>query len=216
MRESGCLAIREGTSVNLPQEKVSLEKAALKDIIRRRWETELGTGRQQSKEVKDQLDTHISNVKGILNNYDYEIFCMPNVIANTKTMSRNDTKDYLKHIEALAVGYSSVFGSDLATLLLIGLTCKSRSVSSIAKYYDNFSSDINRKAVYYDNLLQKHSDFMSRVNYEIKVTESGLLKFFRKKKVVKLKKIASHRTNRIKAIEKKRSTYRSIISSMSR
>jgi hypothetical protein len=114
------------------------------------------------------------------------------------------------------VGYSSVFGSDLATLLLIGLTCKSRSVSSIAKYYDNFSSDINRKAVYYDNLLQKHSDFMSRVNYEIKVTESGLLKFFRKKKAVKLKRIASRRTNRIKIIEKKRSTYRSIISSMSR
>ena len=112
MRASGCLAIREGTSVNLHQEKVSLEKAALKDIIRRRWETELGTGRQQSKEVKDQLDTHISNVKGILNNYDYEIFCMPNVIANTKTMSRNDTKDYLKHIEALAVGYSSVFGNN--------------------------------------------------------------------------------------------------------
>ena len=111
------------------------------------------SGRQQSKEVKDQLDTHVSNVKDILNNYDYEIFCMPNVIANTKTMSRNETKEYLKHIEALAVGYSSIFGNDLATLLLIGLTCKSRSVSSIARYYDNFSSDINRKAAYYDKLL---------------------------------------------------------------
>lgn len=193
-----------------------MEKAALKDIIRRRWETELGTGRQQNKDAKDQLDTHVSNVKGILNNYDYEIFCMPNVIANTKTMSRNETRDYLKHIEALATGYTAIFGSDLATLLLIGLTCKSRSVSSIAKYYDTLSSDINRKAVYYDGLLQKHSDFMSRVNYEIKMTESGLLKFFRKKKALKLRRIASSRTSRIKLIEKKRSAYRSIISSMSR
>ena len=193
-----------------------MEKAALKDIIRRRWETELGTGRQQNKDAKDQLDTHVSNVKGILNNYDYEIFCMPNVIANTKTMSRNETRDYLKHIEALATGYTAIFGSDLATLLLIGLTCKSRSVSSIAKYYDTLSSDINRKAVYYDGLLQKHSDFMSRVNYEIKMTESGLLKFFRKKKALKLRRIASSRTSRIKLIEKKRSAYRSLISSMSR
>ena len=193
-----------------------MEKAALKDIIRRRWETELGTGRQQNKDAKDQLDTHVSNVKGILNNYDYEIFCMPNVIANTKTMSRNETRDYLKHIEVLATGYTAIFGSDLATLLLIGLTCKSRSVSSIAKYYDTLSSDINRKAVYYDGLLQKHSDFMSRVNYEIKMTESGLLKFFRKKKALKLRRIASSRTSRIKLIEKKRSAYRSIISSMSR
>ena len=145
-----------------------------------------------------------------------QLLFLQNVIANKKTMSRNETKDYLKHIEALATGYTAIFGSDLATLLLIGLTCKSRSVSSIAKYYESFSSDINRKAVYYDRLLQKHSDFMSRVNYEIKMTESGLLKFFRKKKAVKLRRIASSRTSRIKVIEKKRSAYRSIISSMSR
>ena len=193
-----------------------MERAALKEIIRKRWETELGSGRQQSKEVKEQLDTHVSTVKGILDNYDYEIFCMPNVIANTKTMSRNETKEYLKHIEALTIGYSSVFGNDLATLLLIGLTCKSRSVSSISKYYGSFSSDINRKAVYYDKLLQKHSNLMGKVNCEIKAAESGFLRFFRKKEAVRLRRIAGRRANRIKTIERKRSNCRNIISSMSR
>ncbi len=210
------MAIREGISTNVPQEKVSFEKAALKDIIRKRWETELGSGKQQSKEVKDQLDSHVSNIKGILDNYDYEIFCMPNIITNTRAMSRSEVKEYLKHMEALAVGYSLVFGDEMATLLLIGLTCKSRSVSSIAKYYGNFSSDINKKVVYYDRLLQKHSDFMSRVNYEIKVTESGFLRFFRKKKVIRLKTIAGKRANRIKLVEKKKSNYRTILSNMSR
>lgn len=193
-----------------------MERAALKEIIRKRWETELGSGRQQGKEIRDQLDTHVSTVKGILDNYDYEIFCMPNVIANTKTMSRSETKEYLKHIEALTIGYSSVFGNDLATLLLIGLTCKSRSVSSIEKYYGSLSSDISRKIAHYDKLLQKHSDLMGRVNCEIKATESGFLRFFRKKKAVRLRGIASRRANRIKAIEKRRSNYRNTISNMSR
>ena len=208
------MAIREATGVNLPQEKVSVEKAMLKDVIRKRWENELAPGRQQSKEAKDQLDSHLANIKNVLNNYDYEIFCMPNIITNTKSMSRSEMREYLKHMEALATGYSSVFDSDLATLLLIGITCKSRSVSSIAKYYGNLSSDINKKIEYYDRLLQRHSDFISRVNYEIKVTESGFFRFFRKKKATRLKTIAHKRSNRIRAIEKKRSNCRTIVLSM--
>ncbi len=210
------MAIREGIGVNQVQDRVSLEKAALKDIIRKRWESELVSGRHQGKEVKEQLDSHVSNVKDILNNYDYEIFCMPNVINNTKAMSRSEMKAYLKHMEALAIGYSSVFGNDMAILLLIGLTCKSRSVDSIAKYYGNFSSDISKKVAYYDKMLQRNSDFMSRVNYEIKMSESGILRLFKRKKVTKLKRIAGSRTRRIKIIERQRSNYKSIIASMTR
>ena len=200
----------------MSQARGSLDKVALKDVIRKRWESELDTGRLSNREAREQLNSHASNIKNILNNYDYEIFCMPNIITNTKGMSKSELNEYLKHIEALAIGYSSVFNNDLATLLLIGVTCKSRSVSSIARYYDSLSFDINKRISYYGKLLDKNSEFMSRINYEIKVTESGFLRLFRKKKISRLKEKAGARHIRIKKIEKKLSGYNSIKARMFR
>ncbi len=212
------MAIKESiTSINdLSQGRGSLDRIALKEVIRKKWESEFDQGKAPSKEVKEQLGVHASNMKGILNNYDYEIFCMPNIIANTKSMSKPEVKEYLKHMEALAVGYSSVFNSDLATLILIGITCKSRNVHSIARYYETLSFDISKRISRYEKMLQKNSDFASRINYEIKTAESGFFRFLRKKRVTRLRTRASARSIKIKKIQGKLSRYGEVKAKMSR
>ena len=83
----------------------------------------------KSRQIIATIEGHAANMQRILDSYDYEIFCMPNIVSASKTMTGEDFDTYLKFIESIATGYYSVFDKDLTTLILVGLTYKARNLS---------------------------------------------------------------------------------------
>ena len=58
----------------------------LKGIVRQQWASKLENSindKQTSKQMITYIETHISNMNGIVDQLDYELFCIPHIISHS-------------------------------------------------------------------------------------------------------------------------------------
>ncbi len=155
-------------------------------MVRQQWASRLENGigdKILSRQIVADIELHISNMNGIVDQMDYELFCIPNIIAHAKHMSKDELYRYLKLMESVAVGYSSMHGRYITNLLMIGLTSKAKNLGGVEKYYRTVSGDIESRLTAYNAALEKRRARISRLSAAAKHHGSGIFGIFRRKRV---------------------------------
>ncbi len=156
------------------------EDQVLKRVIKESWRGKL-QGTQSTNGQAELLESHAIKMEQITDSYDYESFCMNNLIGNAKNMTALELKAYLSYIEKLALGYRHYeqrMGTNITDLLLIGLTIKARDLRSMRIYYDKLFGSLEKQIDRYvaqsartakslrdDNelLYRKENSFITRI-----------------------------------------------------
>ncbi|MDE1860477.1 MAG: hypothetical protein KGH72_02050 [Candidatus Micrarchaeota archaeon] len=189
-----------------------IEENVLKNVIRANWQTKLtGLEKLRSKQMAAELETHADNMRRILNSFDYEIFCIPTIIANSKHMARSEFTSYLNFVESIAFGYSKVMDKELVSMILIGMTQKAKSTDTLVKHFNRIVNDMDQKITYYNRLVDRDRRRLNFVTGRINARESSLFRIFFRSRIIKLKKSAYARALRIKKVEAKRNDYSYIL-----
>lgn len=163
----------------------------LKGIVRQQWASKLENSindKQTSKQMITYIETHISNMNGIVDQLDYELFCIPHIISHSRNMTKEELFKYLRLVESIAVGYSSIYGRLITSLLMIGLTAKTKNLGSIEKYYRDVSGDIESKIIAYNNLIEKRHARIVRLSDIADRHSKGILKIFRRRRVAAIRR----------------------------
>lgn len=175
----------------------------LKDVIRRQWYDAIGTDKVKSHATAAEIDLHIANMNALIDPLDYEIHCIPRIVSHSKQMQKEEFARYLKQIEALATGYSSMLGKELTGLLLIGLTTKARSTKGVEKYHKMLSDEIDGKIQLYGTRIERRKVRIDRLSLKAVSYRRGIFSFFRRGKVLMLNKRIYSTTRRVEALNKK-------------
>lgn len=156
----------------------------LKGIVRQHWHDKLDSmDKIKGKALATEIDMHLANITAMVDPLDYEVFCVPNMIAHSKHMSRDEFSRYLRLMESMAYGYSSIFGSDIAGLALIGISSKAKNVSGIERYHRLLSNHVESKIKTYHRKIEKRKRHVDGLYLRMRTHERSILKFFRKGRI---------------------------------
>ncbi len=197
---------REKAPVKEADEHHGTVDGILKDIIRQTWKEGVGV-RKDSKEAVTDLDEHVLNMRKLLNGYNYEARGMPLVAANSSRMSKEDRRQYLANIEAIAIGYGNLLGSDLTTLILLGLPQVAKDHGSASRYTSILMNDLENRQHAYRRRVIREGVEVEKAATKIVRHSSGILRFFRRGKITVLKKGLERRSSRIRKLEAKADRY---------
>ncbi|MDE1869516.1 MAG: hypothetical protein KGH71_00835 [Candidatus Micrarchaeota archaeon] len=177
--------ILKDTQRPAPSRSVSnLENISLRNVVQESWRAKV----KHDKHMLDLIDDHASNMQKLLGNAEYEIFCIHNLIANTKNMSKSEVKSYIKTIEGLAYFYNSKLGLDLTSALLTGLTFKAKNLDSLGRYYKLMINEIDSKIKKYEKKASKENTKLDNLALDLRYSESGIInRLFRRGKAQQLK-----------------------------
>ncbi len=172
----------------------SLKEAAsedlLKGIIRQNWHGQLDAAHKKSgKQLAEEIDAHLANMRPLINIIDYEVFCVPNIISHSKHMQKEELRRYLRLIESMAIGYTSTLGRDVASLAIIGLTSKAKDAGRIEKHYNDLSNDIESRLDRCSTMIDNRKRRVERLSAAVKIHQRSLLRFFRKGRIKRLKRM---------------------------
>ena len=161
----------------------------LKEIVRRNWHGKLEIiDKAGTKNLEAEMEAHILNITDLVDALDYEVFCVPNIISHSKHMSKDEFGRYLRLMEAMAEGYSAMFGSDIAGLALIGISSKAKNAGGVEKYHKLLMSHIEARANKYHFSIEKGKKHMDNIYVRMLSYERGLLRFFTRGKRERLAK----------------------------
>ena len=141
---------------------------------------------------------------------DYKVFCVTNIISNSKHMSRDDLIKYLSVLEAIATGYGHMLNKELATLVMIGITARYRTLNGLTKHYHALMGRIDAKSCYYNDKMFIASKAVESLSNDLKTQESSMLRFFFRGRINTLRGRISARTVRVKKLETKVAKYRGL------
>lgn len=184
----------------------TIEADAVKKVVRENWECKL---KEKGTDL-DILNDHAAFMSRELSTIDYETLCMQNIAARAKHMSRGELLAYTKTIEALALGYKSRFGADFSGLLVAGVTLISKDAKTVRKHFDYFISHLSSGAVRCDKLIGKENGRLVSLDTELAKKNSGILRFFRKGDILRLRRSIRSRQIRIKRLEGRKRRYVSL------
>ena len=171
------------------RERTQAESEMLKEIVRRNWHGKLEIiDKAGTKTLAAQMEAHILNITDLVDALDYEVFCVPNIISHSKHMSKDEFGRYLRLMEAMAEGYSGMFGTDMAGLALIGISSKAKNAAGVEKYHKLLTSHIESKANKYHFSIEKGKKRMDSIYLRMRSYERGLLRFFTRGKRDRLAK----------------------------
>lgn len=190
--------------VHAPEINESVEANAVRRVIRENWESKL----KERGNNLDILSGHVEFMNRELGSLGYETMCMQNVVANTKHMSKGEMIAYTRMLEALAIGYKAKFGPDFGGLLVAGATLVSKDARSMRKNFDYFMSHISRNSNVFENAIEKEVRIIEKLNYNLGRKETGILRFFRKRDILVLKRQIRVKREKISKFESKRIKYR--------
>jgi hypothetical protein len=203
--------IRRDSNAIVSDANETLEKQALNKVVRDSWRNKLDA--KHDAKIADSLNSHAANMRKVLGTFDYEVLCMPNIIANSKQMTRSELSQYLSMIEALAIGYKHMFENDFVSILMAGLTLKARNISSMSRYFDMFVKDIENKSSSYRKKAEKVGGSVEKLAVEIERMERSLIRrFFKKGEIRLLRAHLSSRSKRIYRFTEKERYYSNISS----
>ncbi len=187
-----------------------------KNVVRQHWEGRLTTqlDKTKSKYVAAEIESHLARINPHVDKLDYEIFCVPNIIAHSKHITREELQDYLKTVESLAVGYSSTLGRDLTSLALIGLTTKARNSTSAERYYHSLTGYVQGKVTRYESVIDRRRRRLYGMSMLLQREQKGLLRFFKKKRIQVLSRKIESGIKDIEGLTMKLQTYSNVSVSM--
>ncbi|MCL5100768.1 MAG: hypothetical protein M1122_02340 [Candidatus Marsarchaeota archaeon] len=186
----------------------TFEKEILDRVIKENWR---GKAQNVDQSVAI-LDTHAAGMRKLLNTFDYEVLCMPNIILNSKNMTKTELSSYLSLLEALAIGYKHKLDNEFVNIFMTGLTLKARNAQSVTKYLDYFIQDMEKKANYYHTRADKEKGAADNIAVELEKREASLLKFLKKREIKSLRSRFKRKTLKARKFSTKEKTYASIIS----
>lgn len=161
---------------------------ALKNIIRQDWERKFdGTDKPKKQQVMMALEGHAANMQSILNNIDYEVFCVSNIIAHAKHMTRDELNKYLSTLEAIGTGYAHIYDMEVATLIMIGVTARCKNIYDLAKQWNSLAGRIDSKRDHYNSKMEVASKELERLSTQLNKQESSLLSFFFRGRIRRLR-----------------------------
>lgn len=193
-----------------------LASAAVKKVLREELE---------SKTVEDVKSPALNVDVGVLGNtgeflrsqlysMGHYVVCMKNIVANSKRMPAYERKAYAQMIIALTTGYKSVFGPEFGSLLVVGVTSVAKDLRSTRKHFDSFTDFLYSKAGVYNEALEKQMKIADRISSKLKVSESSKLRFFKKKKIARLRKSLSRKITKTATLQTKKSKYAKLADSL--
>ncbi len=184
--------------------KVMTNSEMLKDVVRQHWHQKLdGTDKAKVKALANEIDIHLANITNVVDPLDYEIFCVPNMISHSKHMSRDEFDKYLRLMESMAYGYSSVFGSDVAGLALIGISSKAKNVSGVERYHKLLSAHVESKIKTYHSKIEKRKRHVDGLYFRVRTHERSILRFFRRGRISKLTRRIDYGIRRVESLNYK-------------
>ena len=186
-----------------------------KNVVRQHWEGKLATmDKTKSKHVAAEIESHLSKMNPHIDKLDYEIFCVPNIIAHSKHITKEELQDYLKLLESLAVGYSSTLGRELTSLVLIGLTSKARNSASAERYYKSLTGYVQGRVTRYESAIDRKRKRVHGLSMLLQREQSSLLRLFRRRRIQVLSKKIDVNIKDIEALTMKLQTYSNVSVSM--
>ena len=186
-----------------------------RNVIRQHWEGKLaGMDKAKSRHVTAEIDSHLSNMNPLVDKLDYEIFCVPNIIAHSRHITKEEFSDYLKLIESLALGYSSTLGRERTSLMLIGLTTKARNLAGAVKYYKSLATDVQSRVYRYESAITRRRKRVYSLAQRLKREEGSILRFFRRKRIVAVNKKIDSSIKEIEELNLKLQAYSNVSASM--
>ncbi|MDE1822827.1 MAG: hypothetical protein KGH69_02970 [Candidatus Micrarchaeota archaeon] len=190
-----------------------LDESILKSVIRNNWQSKMDASeRHVNKKLLEEIEQHASNMYGILNGYDYEALCIPNIMANAKHMSKEDFRTYLRLMESMAIGYSNLLDREIANLLMIGLTSKTRNLGSAQRYFELLSKDIEQRVGIYNRIIERHGRKSDAMLARLKTTERNIFRIFMKRRIRVIKKAISKSASKKQRFEEKKIRYSKLMS----
>lgn len=176
---------------------MNLIEKAFRDVSREEWKAKIG-----EPEKVYLLEDHVSNMKGILSDLNYETYCIDRLIENTKKMDMNSAERYTDMMEAIAYFYSRTINRDIATAIVTGLVARMKDVKGVERYYRGITFDLDKRITRYSKSISLYDSRIYALNVEMRSCSTGFLKFFKKKKAVaawrKIKRLEA-RSGRAKA-----------------
>lgn len=203
---------REGIGYSVKGKLDERNSDTLKTIVRQHWKDKLvEVEKTKGKHIAVALDAHVANMNSILDPIDYEAFCIPNIIQHSKHMQKEDFSTYLKLIESIAIGYSNHLGKDLTGLILIGVTAKGRSVGSAERHLGTLVNNLNGKVAYYQSHLRKRSRRIEIMSSKLKIHQSSILRFLRKRKINVLTRRITLTNKEVQILNEKVAKYNALL-----
>lgn len=191
----------------------NLENIAIRNVVQESWRSKV----KHDKHLLDLIDDHASNMQKLLGNAEYEIFCIHNLIANTKNMSRSEVKGYIKIIEGLGYFYNGKLGRDLTSTLLTGLTFKAKNLDSLGRYYKSMVNEIDSRIRRYEGRASNENRKLEDLTLDLRFNESGFLsRIFKKGKIEQLKTRINARKRRLDRINSRIGKNRKVMDSVNR
>lgn len=189
------------------QDNNTIEKDILRRVIKESWRGKMSDSEKGNTQVLAVLDDHAFKMGKLLETLDYEILCMPNIIANSKHMSKNELIAYLAFLEAIATGYKYRYDNDFINIFMAGLTLKVRDLRSISKYFNYFVSRLEARLDYYRLKAEKEGANLKALTQQLAREEAGVLRIFKRGKIHLMRIVVSGKSRRVERLNKHTSRY---------
>ncbi len=191
----------------------SYEAEIFRRVIKENWKSRVSD--ENSKQVVAMLEEHAAFMQKLFNSYEYEIVSLPNVIATCKRLSRAETRQYLKMIEALAVGYKRRYNEHMVSLLLAGLAIKAKDIDAAKRYFGLLTGELEGKVTYYSTAANAQNRRIDAMNFTLSCMEASLFaRFFKKGELRQLKKKLDRGAKKKRKLEERRVKYYNMLSAI--
>lgn len=196
-----------------PRNISNLENMALRNVVQDSWRSKV----KHDKHLLDMIDDHAANMNKLLGNAEYEIFCIHNLIANTKNMTKAEVKGYIKIIEGLGYFYNIKLGKDLTSTLLTGLTFKAKNLDSLGRYYKGMMNEIDTKIKKYENKATGENKRLEDLMLDLRINQTGFFnRIFKKGRVEQIKRRIDSRKRRLDKINMRIGKHKNMMGSVTR
>lgn len=157
----------------------TMEYAALRKVLGEH----LKSATKSNRHVETIIAEHASNMRELLGSYDYEAINLTAIVRNSTGMDAGELREYLRMIEALSAGYVSLFGKELAFLVVSGMLAKFHNNAVLHLHYVKLREEIEGKVAYYKGKAGAESRIIASFGFSINEMESGIFRIFRKKRI---------------------------------
>ncbi len=123
----------------------------LRKVVRDGWRRGLQE-HQKSNGTVEAIELHAGRMGRMFDTTEYEAYCVPNILEHMKYMSLVEARSYMSALERLGGVYKQMYGSELAGLLMIGVSKKAKDVGAVARNLDSITGAIKARIARHEKL----------------------------------------------------------------
>ncbi|MDE1825613.1 MAG: hypothetical protein KGH61_03570 [Candidatus Micrarchaeota archaeon] len=191
----------------------SLENFSLRSVVQDSWRSKL----KEDRQMIGVMDEHAMNMQRLLGNVDYEMFCIQNLIANTKSMTKAELRGYIRILEGLAYFYNNKLGTELTSALLAGVTLKAKNLDSLSRYYKLMVGELDNKIKRSEERYKRTNRRLEMLSLDLKYNEASLItRIFQKGKISSIKSRIMVRKARLGRIDSRLNSHKRVLDTVNR